>query len=219
MVHGIYVDNFSTGVTVRNNTAAFVDGSCYFVNSSRIGNKFINNTAFGGENELCLNSADVARNWEITGNIFASANPSASHRIIVSKTKPYTPVEIGTFTKNYVASPFSQTVVDYTAEINNSIVRQVVSPYGWESLNPQINGIFAAPMVYATGTNPDEVVKFYYTKRQKTRPLRCQPVPLSIPGIRPIAVILRYYPSPQLFFSEPARVAAPHRLPAMTPPP
>lgn len=164
LASGIYLDNLSEGVTVRNNTVAFIKGYGLYAHSIGTGIKFYDNTSFQSAlSEMRLHVPNEAPGMDIKGNILATNDPAIAHNVLLGNLADYTYAEIGTFEDNYVINPFNDRTVRFNYKQGGS------SPdirynriYDWEVAAPQISGTVPSPLKYPSGTTPSDVVKFYY---------------------------------------------------------
>lgn len=105
-VYGIYLDNFSTGVTVRKNTVAHVNGTCYYLNFIRTGIKVHHNTGFdGAEHAFKTHAPKEAPYTDVHDNVFIAGTQDSTHKVLESIARKYRPEEIGRFRNNYIAGP------------------------------------------------------------------------------------------------------------------
>ena len=165
--NGIYVDNMSTGVTVRNNTVAFIRGAGLFANANRSGNEFHNNTAYScGVNEFSIYKPVDIPQYQISGNILVSNSKLEAHKVVNSDhTEEFTYQEMGSYTANYIISPFTVKPVYVSYKTGNGIQTSATySPYEWETASPEISGTTPAPIAYSTDSTASNVIKFYYNK-------------------------------------------------------
>lgn len=164
LASGIYLDNLSEGVTVRNNTVAFIKGYGLYAHSTGTGIKFYDNTSFQSAlSEMRLHVPNEAPGMDIKGNILATNDPAIAHNVLLGNLADYTYAEIGTFEDNYVINPFNDKTIRFNFKQGGS------SPdirynriYDWEVAAPQISGSVPSPLKYPSGTTPSDVVKFYY---------------------------------------------------------
>ena len=166
IANGIYVDNLSKGVTVRNNTVAFVNGMGYYANFNDTGNRFYNNTAFScGVSEMDLHKPNTPPVYAIRENILVTTDTSASHNVFNGdRTEDFTYSDMGTFTNNYIIQPFQNKAIIFAYKANGFKRNLRYTPYEWEAAAPKITGTVAAPISFATTTDPNEVIRFYYNK-------------------------------------------------------
>jgi len=158
---GIYVDNASTKVTLKNNTVYNVAGSCYFTGTFKADIVLQNNTAFnGGEHEFQILNPN---NFPVTaqGNIFISKKTDSTHIGIRNRSPRATLPQGGFFRDNYVMNPFTEKtiVVDH---LRGSVpITEAFTPYKWNLATASVNGTSPAPFNYPSSINPDSVVLFY----------------------------------------------------------
>ncbi len=163
---GIYVDNNSTNVTVRNNTVAFAQGCGLFLNNSRTGNKFLANTSFScGESEMGINNNNPAQGpIEVSDNILVTNQKDPNHKVIDIRSPSIDYSLIGNFKDNYVVNPYfpqGQMIID--AHRVGSIYRGGrKTPYEWESRIAQVSGTIPSMITYSTTVVADDNIKFYY---------------------------------------------------------
>ncbi|WP_256011452.1 T9SS type A sorting domain-containing protein [Desertivirga xinjiangensis] len=161
--NGIYVDNLSTGVTVRNNTVAFVNGAGLFANYNREGNQFYNNTSFSsGVNEFSIYKPYSSPEYLVKENILVSDSTVPHYVINLDNTEQFTFQELGNYVDNYVINPFQDTIVQVYVKESGVQQIQKYTPYDWEIAAPVINGTLPSPVRYDINTDPGEVIKFYY---------------------------------------------------------
>lgn len=164
--NGIYVDNMSTGVTVRNNTVAFIRGTGLFANANRTGNQFLNNTSYSsGFNEFSIYKPVAIPNYVVNGNLLVSTSLDSNFNVLNSDhTEEFTLAEMGTYTGNYIINPFNTKAV-YMSYKDNTVQKiKRYTPYEWEVSADQVNGTIPAPIRYPAGTIPADVIKFFYNK-------------------------------------------------------
>ncbi|ANH81675.1 hypothetical protein A8C56_12395 [Niabella ginsenosidivorans] len=167
IANGIYVDNLSTGVTVRNNTVAFVNGMGLYANFNNTGNQFYNNTSFSsGVSEMDLHKPNSPPGYIVRENILVTTDTSANHNVFNSDhNEDFTYADMGTFTSNYIINPFNNKTVIASYKANGFKKNNIrYTPYEWEAAAPQINGTVAAPIKYDKLVNRNDVIKFYYNK-------------------------------------------------------
>lgn len=161
---GIYLDNLSEGVTVQNNTIAFVNGYGLYGHLLQAGNKFYDNTSFQSAlSEMRLHVPQIVPEVDVRRNILATNDPAVTHNVLLGNVPDYTYAEIGTFKDNYVINPFNDKTIRFNYKdgtISPNIRYNTV--YEWEAAAPQISGTVASPLKYPLGTTPASVVKFYY---------------------------------------------------------
>ncbi|RZK74211.1 MAG: fibronectin type III domain-containing protein, partial [Pedobacter sp.] len=171
MANGIYVDNLSTGVTVRNNTVAFVKGMGLYTNFNNTGNELHNNTSFSsGVNELNVHKPNSAPGYVMADNILVANVTDPNHDVFNSNvTFDFTFEDMGYYTNNYVINPYSDKTIEVSYKDNGFKRIERFTPYEWEAAAPQINGTISSPVKYASSVNPNDVIKFYYNKTQSTQ--------------------------------------------------
>ncbi|MNK51771.1 hypothetical protein D3C87_706890 [compost metagenome] len=155
LCNGIYLDNRSQGVTVRNNTVGFVDGCGIFLHATLKNNKVYDNTSFqSGYNEFQITNPDTIPEYDIQRNILVTNNPSKDHVVmLVHNTKKFTIPEIGTFKGNYVVNPFQSNNVKINYKTTEKVELKRVSVADWEKIAGE----------YATG---NQVSQLNYTPAQ-----------------------------------------------------
>lgn len=161
LAQGIYLDNNSSGVTVKNNTVLNIAGTAYFVGTYKANNKLENNTAYNaGENELwVLNPNNFPVN--IKDNIFINNKIDTNHRTVYIRSPRAVHSEIGEFRDNFIVSPFSKRSVDVEFLENGAPGLHTYTPYLWNIATPNVLGASPGPIDYLPSTDPDSVILFY----------------------------------------------------------
>lgn len=164
LANGIYLDNYSQGITVKNNTVAFVNGEGYFIGSVQTGIEILNNTSFqSGLNELQIYHPLTAPGFLIKGNILVTNSLSADHEVFKTiSTDEYTYEQLGIFKDNFIINPFNDKAISFNYKADDVPRTQLYSPFEWEASVAQVSGTVPAIKKYPTGTIPDDVIKFYY---------------------------------------------------------
>lgn len=161
---GIYLDNLSEGITVRNNTVAYVNGYGLYGHLLQGGNKFHENTSFQSAlSEMRLHVPSSVPETDVRGNILVTNDPAVTHNVLLGNCPDYTYAELGLFKDNYVINPFNDKTIRFNyKEGSGSPNIRYNSVYEWETAAPQISGTVASPLKYPSGTTPSDVIKFYY---------------------------------------------------------
>lgn len=164
LASGIYLDNLSEGITVNNNTVAFVNGYGLYGHLLQGGNKFYNNTSFQSAlSEMRLHVPASVPETDVRGNILVTNDPAVTHNVLLGNIPDYTYAEIGLFKDNYVINPFNDKTIRFNYKDGSTSPNiRYNSVYEWEAAAPQINGTVASPLKYPLGTTPADVIKFYY---------------------------------------------------------
>jgi hypothetical protein len=163
LASGIYLDNLSEGITVSNNTVAFVNGYGLYGHLLQGGNKFYDNTSFQSAlSEMRLHVPASVPETDVRGNILVTNDPAVTHNVLLGNIPDYTYAEIGVFAANYVINPFNDKTIRFNyKEGSTSPNIRYNSVYEWEAAAPQISGTVASPLKYPPGTTPSDVIKFY----------------------------------------------------------
>lgn len=161
---GIYLDNLSEGITVSNNTVAFVNGYGLYGHLLQGGNKFYDNTSFQSAlSEMRLHVPASIPQTDVSGNILVTNDPAITHNVLLGNCPDHTYAEIGLFKDNYVINPFNDKTIRFNYKEGSSSPNiRYNSVYEWETAAAQISGTVASPLKYPLGTTPSEVIKFYY---------------------------------------------------------
>lgn len=160
---GIYLDNLSEGITVRNNTVAYVNGYGLYGHLLQGGNKFHENTSFQSAlSEMRLHVPANVPETDVRGNILVTNDPAVTHNVLLGNCPDYTYAEIGMFKDNYVVNPFNDKTIRFNYKEGSSSPNiRYNSVYEWETAASQISGTTASPLKYPSGTIPSDVIKFY----------------------------------------------------------
>lgn len=161
LAQGIYLDNNTTGVTVKDNTVWDVSGSAYFVGTYRANNILERNTSFSsGEHELWVlnpNNFPVV----VNENIFVSNTMDTNRRTVYIRSARAQHTEIGEFTDNFVVNPFNTRNIDVEFLDNGAPKLHTYTPYLWNTETPNVTGTSPAPIVYPDSVSPSSVISFY----------------------------------------------------------
>jgi hypothetical protein len=111
--NGIYLDVNSQGVTVRNNTIAYISGSGLFFNYTSGNNSIYENTVYQcGMSELLIAGHPKAPHLKIKNNILVANSKSNDHVVFRSdKTSSFSLDQIGDISDNYIINPLKKAVV------------------------------------------------------------------------------------------------------------
>lgn len=163
LAQGIYLDNFSTDVIVRNNTAAYFKGACYYINASRTGNTVTGNTAFNKTGlAFWQHNPNVAPELALNNNIFVTSNKSQSKTLAFFNTGSYTIDQLGVTNTNYFVNPFNPRVINLRYLEGSLNKEAVITAYEFESFFEDHYGNFGSPIKYDTTAVANDVIKFYY---------------------------------------------------------
>ncbi|MEO6523736.1 MAG: T9SS type A sorting domain-containing protein [Mucilaginibacter sp.] len=173
LANGIYIDNFSQGVTVKNNTVAFVNGEGLFIGSVQTGIEVSNNTSFqSGLNEMQIYHPLAAPGFVITGNILVSNSLAVDHDVFKTiSTDDYSYAQLGLFKYNNIINPFNDKAITFNYRADDGPKTQRYTPYEWEASVVQVNGTVPAVKKYPSGTIPANVIKFYYNNTSSSQPI------------------------------------------------
>jgi hypothetical protein len=160
LANGIYLDNLSQGVTVRNNTVGWVKGSGLFIHDTQKDIVLHDNTSFasGERSELVLAGPHVVPEFIIRRNILVTTDTAAAHDVFASETQNYTYAQIGSFDSNYVVNPFRPKVATIYAQEATS--RFTVAE--WQTAMPQVTATFPSPVSYAPTVDTTGKIRLYY---------------------------------------------------------
>ena len=167
--NGIYLDNRSQGVTVRNNTVAFVDGSGIFVHSTLQNNKIYDNTSYqSGYSEFYITNPDTVPRYDVKRNLLVANNPGEHIVLQIGKTAKYSFEEIGVFQDNHIVDPFYSGIikVNYRDGVSTQLKRFSVED--WEkAAGPFAKGNKVSAVKYKPGEARDAIVFLYNTEKNK----------------------------------------------------
>jgi hypothetical protein len=170
MAHGIYLDNTSHHVTVRNNTVAYVKGAAYFINAARPGHQIYDNTAFkSGKYEMVVNAPFTAPGMQVLRNILVNDSVGEYFLFATINSTKYKFSELGVFRNNYLVNPFNDTVVYMSYRQNNLGVNKPFTTYGWETAAPEVSGSSPSPLRYSSPATPADLIKFYFNRETSSQ--------------------------------------------------
>ncbi len=160
---GIYADNNSQGVTIRNNTVYNVAGSAYYFNSYDADNRLIGNTAFGpGQFELEMkNTKAPGYNVEVADNLFVPNTDDRFHRSILVLSKEYPRLSNGPFRNNRVLHLYDSESVNSQFKEDNIERNGWYTPHEWNFSSDNASGNRPAPLRYEDPVDPEEVLLFF----------------------------------------------------------
>ena len=164
LANGIYLDNRSQGVTVRNNTVAYVNGSGIFIHSTLRDNKIYDNTSFqSGYSEFYITNPDTVPRYEVERNILVANTASEGHVVLLTgKTGKYVFEEIGQFKDNYIVNPYHTKTVKVNYKDGTIAQLKRVSVEEWAQLSGgSVSGNKATALKYAPVQFSAEKIKLY----------------------------------------------------------
>lgn len=158
--NGIYLDNRSQGITVRNNTVAWVNGSGLFIHDTQKDIVIQDNTSFasGERGEMVFASPYVSPDFVIERNILATADTSAAHFVLGSETRFYSYEQIGRFDTNYLVNPYHPKVVDMSSLEGDT---SFTIPE-WQAAAPRVKGTQGSPVTYSITADSTGKFRLYY---------------------------------------------------------
>lgn len=158
-VHGIYLDNFSSNVTVRNNTVFNIDGSCYYMHRLTNNTTFTGNTALNGvSSEVYMYNMMADAKIFFDNNILVSTVDNPKHNSLNYDSR-HTHFDLsGTYSNNHLIRPKRDEKIRLkTYETSGATTDRQFSAYQFESIRPNFINTHPSPFMIDSAN-----ILFYY---------------------------------------------------------
>jgi hypothetical protein len=171
--HGIYLDNYSSNVTVRNNSVSNIGACCYFMHRPTKTTKFYGNTGFNGnkyEMKIDISACDREKYIaDFKDNIFAS-NSTADNHYILQYVSPCLDFDnSGQYKDNFLITPFKNEKI-YLRNFGGSSTATIT--YNADQLNtrPNVSNFSGTPVVFNPSTfDATKDMLFFYNETLAAR--------------------------------------------------
>jgi parallel beta-helix repeat protein len=155
--HGIYIDDNSSNIEIRDNTIGYMSNSGIFLHNAR-NNTVVNNTVFAvGDHQMLYIDDDlgdfVVEQNTVNNNIMFGVGAESQAAYFSSSLLGEEYLDrIGTIDRNIICNPFYQNVVGTMYLVNGSRRGQVRSLPEWQSLSGYDTRSQTCPVTYPTHT-------------------------------------------------------------------
>lgn len=171
--HGIYLDNYSSSVTVRNNSVSNIGACCYFMHRPTKTTKFYGNTGFNGNKyEMQINISLCDRDpflVDFHDNILATNSITDNHYIFQYVSGCLNFDQSGYYANNYLVTPFKNEKI-YLRNFGGSSTATIT--YNAEQMNarPNVSNFSGAPVILNPSTfDAMKDMLFFYNETQTAR--------------------------------------------------
>jgi hypothetical protein len=154
--HGIYLDNYSSSVTVRNNSVANIGACCYFMHRPTKTIKFYGNTGFNGNKyEMQINISLCDREQflvDFHDNILATNSTANNHYIFQYVSGCLSFDKSGYYANNCFVTPFKDEKI-YLRNFGGSTTATIT--YNVDQLNANrsnVSNFSGTPVVFSPAT-------------------------------------------------------------------
>jgi len=173
---GIYLDEYSSGLTVQNNTVANCSGSGIKLHKAH-DNNILNNTFYNNLTQIEFLSSDGTTsivNNVVTGNQFISKSANQLALQCISYTNDIS--GFGIFNGNYYARPIDDNLTIYTTQPNAQYQNRTFA--GWQSYSGQDANSQKTPQTILSESD----FQFEYNTTTVTKPVTLTGARIDIKG-------------------------------------